>query len=211
MEKLLNSDGGGYRGAHIACGTRGADLRRAGHTDRSLGETGARIRDVRQGRTSASRGAQTVQRLDGTGVPMVPRETQGRRGKEENGKAKTCEAKIGCVFTQTSLDEEGYPTRDEGSRPMSAPSSQPRPSAGAFIPRRFDEVLGRLRRSLSWETEHLGSGELWRCTSPSPRRLWTSIMPESIWPIWAKPSIGLPAPGPNYGQRPARNDSTAVR
>jgi hypothetical protein len=53
--------------------------------------------------------------IDGTGVPMVPRETEGRRGKEESGKAKTREAKIGCVFTQTSLDEEGYPIRDEGS------------------------------------------------------------------------------------------------
>jgi len=53
--------------------------------------------------------------IDGTGVPVVPRETEGRRGKEESGKAKTREAKIGCVFTQTSLDEEGYPIRDEGS------------------------------------------------------------------------------------------------
>jgi hypothetical protein len=53
--------------------------------------------------------------IDGTGVPMVPRETEGRRGKEESGKAKTREAKIGCVFTQTSLDQEGYPIRDEGS------------------------------------------------------------------------------------------------
>ena len=44
-----------------------------------------------------------------------PRETEGRRGKEESGKAKTREAKIGCVFTQTSLDEAGYPIRDEGS------------------------------------------------------------------------------------------------
>jgi hypothetical protein len=48
---------------------------------------------------------------------MVLRETAGRRGKEESGKAKTPEAKIGCVFTQTSLDEEGYPIRDEGSTP----------------------------------------------------------------------------------------------
>jgi len=53
--------------------------------------------------------------IDGTGVPMLPRETEGRRGKEESGKAKTREAKIGCVFTQTSLDEEGYPIWDEGS------------------------------------------------------------------------------------------------
>jgi hypothetical protein len=53
--------------------------------------------------------------LDGTGVPVVPRETEGRRGKDARGKAKTREAKIGCVFTQTKQDEEGYPLRDENS------------------------------------------------------------------------------------------------
>ena len=53
--------------------------------------------------------------IDGTGVPVVPRETEGRRGKDATGKAKTREAKIGCVFTQTKQDEEGYPIRDEDS------------------------------------------------------------------------------------------------
>ncbi len=52
---------------------------------------------------------------DGTGVPVVPCETIGRKGKDETGNAKTREAKIGCVFTQTGLDAEGYPLRDEGS------------------------------------------------------------------------------------------------
>jgi hypothetical protein len=53
--------------------------------------------------------------MDGTGVPVVPCETEGRRGKDATGKAKTREAKLGCVFTQTSVDKEGYPIRDEGS------------------------------------------------------------------------------------------------
>jgi len=53
--------------------------------------------------------------IDGTGVPMVPRETQDRPGKDGTGPAKTREAKLGCVFTQTGLDEEGRPVRDEGS------------------------------------------------------------------------------------------------
>lgn len=53
--------------------------------------------------------------MDGTGVPMVPRETEGRRGKDEMGKAKTREAKLGCVFTQTQLDDNGRPVRDEHS------------------------------------------------------------------------------------------------
>lgn len=53
--------------------------------------------------------------IDGTGVPVVARETEGRRGKDETGKAKTREAKLGCVFTQTTVDERGYPLRDADS------------------------------------------------------------------------------------------------
>jgi hypothetical protein len=46
---------------------------------------------------------------------MVPHETDGRPGKDETGKAKTREAKVGCVFTQTRLDAKGRPVRDEAS------------------------------------------------------------------------------------------------
>jgi hypothetical protein len=53
--------------------------------------------------------------IDGTGVPMVPHETEGRQGKAETGKAKTREAKLGCVFTQTRVDERGRPVRDADS------------------------------------------------------------------------------------------------
>ena len=52
---------------------------------------------------------------DGTGTPMVKRELEGRRGKQPDGKAKTREAKIGCVFTQTTTDEQGRAVRDPGS------------------------------------------------------------------------------------------------
>jgi hypothetical protein len=53
--------------------------------------------------------------IDGTGVPVVKRETEGRKGKDETGQAKTREAKLGCVFTQTTVDAEGYAVRDEDS------------------------------------------------------------------------------------------------
>lgn len=52
---------------------------------------------------------------DGTGVPVVRGETKGRKGKAEDGMARTREAKLGCVFTQTTLDQEGRPLRDENS------------------------------------------------------------------------------------------------
>lgn len=53
--------------------------------------------------------------LDGTGVPMVPPEVTGRKGKQKDGSAKTREAKLGCVFTHTQFDEKGRPVRDPAS------------------------------------------------------------------------------------------------
>jgi hypothetical protein len=53
--------------------------------------------------------------IDGTGVPMMTAETEGRPGKGEDGKARTREVKLACVFTQARMDEDGYPVRDPGS------------------------------------------------------------------------------------------------
>ncbi|MBI5233723.1 MAG: UPF0236 family protein [Deltaproteobacteria bacterium] len=53
--------------------------------------------------------------IDGTGVPMVKAELINTQGKAEDGKAKTKEVKLGCVFTQTTVDKEGRPVRDEES------------------------------------------------------------------------------------------------
>ncbi len=202
LEKLLNSDGGGYRGAHLDCsqghpaefvGYRGkqiltvlssVDVQRAYYhcprcqsgwvpkdqeldvvgssfspgVRRMMGRVGAKqpfaqgradleelagvvVKTKQVERVSAQLGVQFEAlcqhereailsdkvvpllpavpilyiAMDGTGVPVVPRETQGRRGKDATGKAKTREAKIGCVFTQTKQDEQGYPIRDEDS------------------------------------------------------------------------------------------------
>ena len=53
--------------------------------------------------------------VDGTGVPVVKKETVGRQGKTEGQPAHTREAKLGCIFTQTTWDEEGYAIRDPDS------------------------------------------------------------------------------------------------
>ena len=53
--------------------------------------------------------------MDGTGVPVVKKETAGRQGKTDGQPAHTREAKLGCVFTQTTWDGEGYPIRDPDS------------------------------------------------------------------------------------------------
>ncbi|MFN0125776.1 MAG: ISKra4 family transposase [Verrucomicrobiales bacterium] len=52
---------------------------------------------------------------DGTGVPMRREALEGRTGKQEDGTARTREVKLGCVFTQSVLDEEGQPIRDPAS------------------------------------------------------------------------------------------------
>jgi Uncharacterised protein family (UPF0236) len=53
--------------------------------------------------------------MDGTGVPVVKKETLGRQGKTDGQPAHTREAKLGCVFTQTTWEKKGYPIRDPDS------------------------------------------------------------------------------------------------
>jgi hypothetical protein len=53
--------------------------------------------------------------MDGTGVPVVKKETVGRQGKTDGSPAHTREVKLGCVFSQSRWDQEGYPIRDPDS------------------------------------------------------------------------------------------------
>ncbi len=52
--------------------------------------------------------------IDGTGVTMTAKETAGREGKGEDGRARTREVKLGVFFTQDEIDDDGYPVRDPG-------------------------------------------------------------------------------------------------
>lgn len=53
--------------------------------------------------------------MDGTGVPVVSKETVGRKGKTAGQPAHTREVKLGCVFTQIGWDKDGYAIRDPQS------------------------------------------------------------------------------------------------
>jgi hypothetical protein len=53
--------------------------------------------------------------MDGTGVPVVKKETVGRAGKTAGQPPHTREVKLGCVFTQTAWDQEGFAVRDLNS------------------------------------------------------------------------------------------------
>ena len=52
--------------------------------------------------------------MDGTGIPVTAAAAAGRSGKD-SPVARTREVKLGCIFTQTALDAEGRPVRDESS------------------------------------------------------------------------------------------------
>ena len=94
--------------------------------------------------------------MDGTGLPVVKAETEGRAGKIEGRPAHTREAKLGCVFTQTATDKEGRPVRDEGSTTYTAAIE----TAEAFGARLYTEAWRR-----GWSRAQnkvvLGDGAVW--------------------------------------------------
>ena len=94
--------------------------------------------------------------MDGAGVPVVPAETQGRCGKNPDEPAHTREVKLGCVFTQTGLDENGHPVRDEASTTYTG-AIEP---AENFGRRMYTEAVQR-----GWDHAKvrviLGDGALW--------------------------------------------------
>jgi hypothetical protein len=53
--------------------------------------------------------------MDGTQVFVVKTETEGRAGRDPGQPARTRECKLGAVFTQTTVDDQGRPVRDEDS------------------------------------------------------------------------------------------------
>ena len=94
--------------------------------------------------------------MDGTGVPVVKKETEGRQGKGEDGQAKTREVKLGCVFTQTAVDKEGRPVRDEESTSYTGAIE----TADTFGWRLYKEAKRR-GMDRAREVAVLGDGALW--------------------------------------------------
>lgn len=93
--------------------------------------------------------------IDGTGVPVVPSEVEGRSGKQTET-AKTREAKLGAVFTQTTCDAKGHPVRDEASTTYVGAIE----TAEAFGPRIYAEAV---RRGLNRAEKVVvvGDGAVW--------------------------------------------------
>ena len=94
--------------------------------------------------------------VDGTGVPMVAAELEGRAGKQPDGSAKTREVKLGCLFTQTTTDEEGLPMRDYQSTSYVAGFEE----AADFMVRVRQEAIRR-RMASALLVVLLGDGAAW--------------------------------------------------
>lgn len=77
--------------------------------------------------------------MDGTGIPVVKKETAGRQSKIDGQPAHTREAKLGCVFTQTSWDAEGFALRDPASTTYTGAIE----TAGEFGKRLYLEAWNR--------------------------------------------------------------------
>lgn len=95
--------------------------------------------------------------MDGTGIPVLKSETEGRKGKNQSGEpGRTREVKLGCVFTQTAMDKEGRPVRDENSTTYVGGIENPE----AFGLRLYTEAWRR-----GWERAKrkvlLGDGAIW--------------------------------------------------
>ena len=94
--------------------------------------------------------------MDGVQVPVVPAETEGRTGRIEGQRARTRECKLGCVFTQTTVDREGWPLRD----PHSTTYVGAIETAEEFGFRLYTEAWGR-----GWEWAAIkvviGDGAVW--------------------------------------------------
>ena len=87
---------------------------------RNLGEEAQRFERevVEEGKPGAAR---VHMEVDGTGVPMRRSETEGVRGKQEDGSARTREAKVIATFTAGGMHPRtGEPAKDEGSDGVSA-------------------------------------------------------------------------------------------
>jgi hypothetical protein len=94
--------------------------------------------------------------MDGTGVPVVKKETVGRQGKVAGQAAHTREVKLGCVFTQTTWDKKGYPLRAPDSTTYTGAVE----SAEAFGQRLYREA-GKRGWSRAQKQVVMGDGAEW--------------------------------------------------
>ena len=94
--------------------------------------------------------------IDSTGIPVVKKETEGRKGKQEGQPPHTRDVKLGCVFTSPGVDQENRPIREEGSTTYTGAIE----NADEFARRIYREAFQR-----GWTRAQikvvLGDGAIW--------------------------------------------------
>jgi hypothetical protein len=109
--------------------------------------------------------------MDGTGLPMVAKETQGRGEKSADGRAHTREAKLGCVSRKPISITRGGPCVMKSPLPTPGPSKRPPNSPAGSTPKRTSAGgVGHTSR-WSWVTAPTGFGISAKNSSPAPSRL----------------------------------------
>jgi hypothetical protein len=103
--------------------------------------------------------------IDGTGCPMRKEETEGRKGKQPDGSARTREVKLAVVFSADSRDGTGKPVRDAGSVSYNAAIES---AATADLDTSLSEFAQRVDREVSRRGFHqakrqviIGDGAKW--------------------------------------------------
>ena len=147
--------------------------------------------------------------IDGTGVPMVPAAVTGRAAKSGDGRARTREVKLACLFTQT--------TRRRGGPARARPGLDQLP--GQLRPRRAVRHPGARRgppprspttsaNSSCSATAHPGSGPWPPRSCPKPPRSWTSTTPANTCTTWPPRSPACSATSTRTRWPPACPTST---
>lgn len=129
--------------------------------------------------------------VDGTGVPMVPAAVTGRAAKSGDGRARTREVKLACLFSHITLDEAGRPVRDPGSTSY----------VGSFAPAEHFATLvdAEARRRGADRIRQLvvlgdGAPWIWKLATaivPEATPSSTSTTPANTcmtWPLGSRPS-----------------------
>ena len=94
--------------------------------------------------------------MDGTGVPVVTQETEGRKGKNAGEQAHTREVKLGAVFTQTTVDPAGRPLRDEASTSYTGAIEASEDFGRRLYTEAWERGWGRAKKKVI-----LGDGAVW--------------------------------------------------
>jgi hypothetical protein len=195
LEQLLAADAG-HRGPQAGCG--------AGH---QTGFVSCRVKTISAGADAIS-SRQVVPlpppaplpdmlyiAVDGTGVPMVAAETEGRPGKGPDGRARTREVKLACLFTQATPGGDGRPVRDPGSSSYLATFEPP-----ARFARLVDAEARRGAEHIR-QLVVLGDGAV--SGLPDPRHGLSGLESQRRC-LWSKPADPLPAARLHHGRFPGQ-------